>query len=283
MTESTTPTEQTPTEPVVEDDGGAAEVQDGTGTEGLYNLESIPEEIRAQVEPVFKEWEGNVTREFQKRAEAAQQWEPFAEMGLNEYDPESVAKLIAFGEIASDEDLFKEWVGNAARELGITGESAAGAPAAAGAAEGAVAAAATEAAAAGETLTPEKVQEIINAQFEQREQSAAEEKAQADRYAEAETFIRSELDDLKKNHGEFNEDIVLTLAQQYDGTDAVRLAHAAFMAEIGKAENGVIGQVSGAPATPVTGGKTDAGGKPAASFDEAGARLRERIRLAASQ
>jgi hypothetical protein len=44
--------------------------------------------------------EGNVTRKFQEAAEYRKQWEPFEELGITRIDPEEMAELLAFRELA---------------------------------------------------------------------------------------------------------------------------------------------------------------------------------------
>jgi len=82
-------------------------------------LNRIPEEHRGVVEPVFKEWDGNVTRRFQEHSEYRRRFEPFEQMGIDQYDPEGLEQLIEFGKLANDPVKFRTWLESAAREHGI--------------------------------------------------------------------------------------------------------------------------------------------------------------------
>jgi len=82
-------------------------------------LNRIPEEHRGVVEPVFKEWDGNVTRRFQEHSDYRKRFEPFEQMGVDQYDPEGLAQLIEFGKLANDPVQFRTWLESAAKEHGI--------------------------------------------------------------------------------------------------------------------------------------------------------------------
>lgn len=70
-------------------------------------LSRIPEEVRGDVEPVFKDWDANTTRKFQEHSEYRKQWEPYEQAGLNEYDP---AALQAHLQMLNDPTAYQAWV-----------------------------------------------------------------------------------------------------------------------------------------------------------------------------
>lgn len=87
-------------------------------------LDSVAPEIREQVEPLFKEFDGNVTKKFQEHAEYRKGWAPYEEAGINDVPPETLQELLAFAQMASDPeqgDQFNEWLKSAAEERGVFG------------------------------------------------------------------------------------------------------------------------------------------------------------------
>lgn len=255
--------------------------QGGDATSGLYNLEQLPEGVREQVAPIFSEWEGNVTREFQKRAEAVKAWEPFDQMGLRDWNPEDVSKLLAFGELASDDEKFKSWVAEAYQALhNESPEAATAAPADA---------AAAAAAAGGEDkpLTMADVERLLG----ERESAATQQREQEQAINQAAQQIRGQLDGLKSEHGDnygipegalpegtTAEDLILHQATLYEGADAIDKAFGVIQRMLGAAEAGVLQQKLKEPAAPEKGGRADATAKPPATFAEAKARTAERVR-----
>jgi len=67
-------------------------------------LDKIPEELREQVEPVFKEWDGNVTKRFTEASDFRKQWEPFADI-----PQEEMQWLAAFRQAQSDPQQIAQW------------------------------------------------------------------------------------------------------------------------------------------------------------------------------
>jgi hypothetical protein len=47
-------------------------------------LDRLPEEMRGDVEPIFKEWDANVTKRFQEAAEFRKTMEPLSDLGLTD-------------------------------------------------------------------------------------------------------------------------------------------------------------------------------------------------------
>jgi hypothetical protein len=83
-------------------------------------LDRLPEDIRGDVEPIFKDWDSNVTKKFQEAAEFRKQWEPFSDLGLNDVPREEVENLLALRELAAnDPEQFDAWLAETARERGL--------------------------------------------------------------------------------------------------------------------------------------------------------------------
>ena len=74
-------------------------------------LNRIPEEYRGDVEPIFKEWDGNVTRRFQEAAEFRKQWEPFAQTGISQMQPDEVQWALQVAEAAQNNPAaLRQWL-----------------------------------------------------------------------------------------------------------------------------------------------------------------------------
>src|ERR1035437_4782758 len=50
-------------------------------------LDRLPEEVRGDVEPVFRDWDAQTTRKFQDAAKYRKQWEPLEQTGVSQRDP----------------------------------------------------------------------------------------------------------------------------------------------------------------------------------------------------
>jgi hypothetical protein len=85
-------------------------------------LNRVPEEHRQTVEPIFREWDGNVTRRFQEAAGYRRQWEPYEQAGLNQWRPDDLAALVEFSRQYEDPGFRRTWVEQQARELGLLQE-----------------------------------------------------------------------------------------------------------------------------------------------------------------
>ena len=106
------------TEPVQPDEGQGGQAADAPYSEYLNR---IPEEVRGQVEPIFKEWDGNTTRRFQEHSEYRKQWEPFESTGVNQLNPQEVQELIQFKTMVEQNPAaVQEWFNNYAQQAGLT-------------------------------------------------------------------------------------------------------------------------------------------------------------------
>lgn len=88
-------------------------------------LDRIPEEVRGDVEPVFKDWDASVTRRFQEAAEYRKGWEPYDQLGIRNQSPDSLKQLIEFQQAVEQNPAgVWEWAQNYARENGLLTEPA---------------------------------------------------------------------------------------------------------------------------------------------------------------
>lgn len=83
-------------------------------------LNRIPEEVRGDVEPVFKDWDANVTKRFQDASEYRKSWEPYEQAGVNKYDPAAVEWALQFYEAQqSNPQAIQEWFQAYAQQHGL--------------------------------------------------------------------------------------------------------------------------------------------------------------------
>ena len=100
------------------------EGQGGGGNEGSAPyadyLERIPEELRGDVEPVFRDWDRNVTQRFQEAAQYRSQWEPYEQLRDHLGAPEDVQALLQFRDmVATNPAAAQEWWNQYAEANGL--------------------------------------------------------------------------------------------------------------------------------------------------------------------
>lgn len=223
--------------------------QDG----GLYDLSSIPEDLRPAVEPVFKQFDANVTREFQKRAEALNAWKPYEELGVNQIPTEELQQLLQFRELASDEGQFKDWVRQAAESLGVLDQQGPDDEFGYGDEP--------------QGLTEERVKEMLQEALQQdvgpiKQHFEAQEREKA--ITEHQTKIGERIDELAQKHkielGDKQRQAVFRLALSYgEDPQGIDKGFADYQELVGGAERGVFQQKLGQPSP------AEAGGRPASS------------------
>jgi hypothetical protein len=230
----------------------AAVPAQGQPDNGLYpDLSAVSPDVREIVDPLLKQFEGNVTRKFQEAADFRKQWEPFQELGIQDVDPDELRELLAFRELASDPDQFKSWYEAVGKEMGLTPEAMQ------------PAAPAADPAGLEQTLAKlldERLGPIENAYKAQEEQA---------RLAQAESFVQSKLDELSAEHGEFDSDAVCQLALAYEGADAIERGFADYQRLVGQVEKTVFEQKLNQPDAPAQGGRPATQVAPITDFGEA--------------
>lgn len=101
------------------------EGQGGEGADSPYGeyLSRFPDdESRSIAAEAFKEFDGNTTRKFQDAAAFRKEWEPFAETGINKYEPDAVQWMTQFFEAAQNNpQQVQEWYGEFAQQHGLQG------------------------------------------------------------------------------------------------------------------------------------------------------------------
>lgn len=242
----------------------------GEPTQAMYAqyLATVPEALRSQVEPAFKQWDADVTRKFQTHAEQAKTWEPYAELGIQDIAPEDMGHLKTFYEIAADPDAFKEWVKSAYESLHGEGsnEEVPGQPVTADEPE---------------YLTADKAKELFQQQQAEAHQQAEQQRVTDEITAE----MRETFDALKAKDPDLDEDLIAYLANR-DHADSptvkesIEAAHAGWTKRLGAIESDALDKKLTQPGAAITAGAPHSAPTPAKSIGDAGERLKERLRAA---
>lgn len=242
----------------------------GQESSGLYDLSSIPEQLRPAVEPAFKQWEANVTKKFQEHADYRKQWEPYEQLGLSNVQPENLQDLLAFNEMAQDPEQFDSWLKEMAQERNLleSGQQQQADPYADLYDE------------QGNELTPDAIKELIQEQVQPLYQQAQAQQEQA-AIQEATAMIQSELDALHEKHGDFPDEVVCQLAMAYDGPEGISQAFQDYQNIIAQAERGVVENKLAEPSVPERGGTPDTAAPEIKTWEQAReaaiARLRQSV------
>lgn len=244
----------------------------GGSNDSLYDLESVPEDYRPHVERIAKEMEGNVTRKFQEAADQRKEWTPYEELGIKDYQPEDIEQLLQFAEIASDENLFKEWWKEVGSEYGFIDSIQ------------------------GEVDDDDDFedddddvdpQQLLDELLDQKLAPFLEKERQSEEQQlieEAESQIESELKALKDEHGEFDEDAVLSLALAHgDEDNPIAKGFEDYARIVGDTESNTITRKVNSPEPPEGPGKPNTHQPNPTDWNEVKDMARERLRASASQ
>ncbi len=260
--------------------GDAGEGAEATG--GLYDLASVPEDLRPHVEPHLKAIEANITKKLQENAESLKAWEPYKELGISDIDPSALSQLLEFAELAQDEGKFSEWWKETGERMGLFPDP-----------EG------EEDFDLEDDLTPDKIKELISQAVTESIGPVKEtlskqetERAQAEAMAE----INQTLAALSEEHGiDLDEvvgkttagteqkvrDAILQLAYAYaddDPDNAVSNGFADFQRLVGKGEAGLFAKKAKQPAPPEGAGAASNAPEKITTFDQAKAAALDRLR-----
>jgi hypothetical protein len=246
---------------------------EATGTFDSY-LQTVPEDVREHVTPYLKEAEKNVNSRLQEAAQIQKSLGPYQQVEtLAQYTPEQLNELLAWHQqVTSDDETFREWLGNAAKEAGLT-------PAEEQAVE--------DAAVDGE-LTPETIQKLIDERAAQQFQPLEQrlERMEQTRQIDAsESEINQELGRLEtESKTQFSKDqkaMILDLGLNHEGDDWVQAGFDRFKEITAEGQRAFLADKAAQPQTPVTAGGSDVF-KPTTDFKEASQQARERWRQAQS-
>ena len=251
--------------PAPEPEGG----NDSSG--GLYDLASVPEDLRPHVEPHLKAIEGNVTKKLQEQSEALKRWEPYGELGLTDVDPQALQQLLEFAEMTQNESQFEQWFRTIGEERGwidSTADDDLG-----------------DLDLGDEGLTEEKIASLIQQAIEPVNQSLQEREAkEAEQAATAE--ITATLDALKAEHGDdLDTDAILQLAYAYadeDPDNAITRGFEDYQRLVGKGEADLFAKKVGQPEAPEGPGRASSAPERITTFDQAKAAALDRLKADAA-
>jgi hypothetical protein len=235
-------------------------------------LSRLPEEVRGDVEPVFKDWDANVTRRFQDASEYRKQWEPYEGAGVKNYDPETVQGALAFIEAAQNEPAsIKQWYQTYAEQNGLADEPAALAEPPA-----------PQFDEYGLPADTQQVEKLLNdrfAPFEEKIQAIAqwqqervEAETQQQRDEQAQQQIDSQFAELEKAHGEFDKELLAMFALKYADTDpdnAINRGFQDMQTRINAIEKQALQGKVNAPAAAEGGGVPDVTAEKVSTFAQA--------------
>lgn len=256
--------------------GGEGQGADA-GSLGLYDLNSVPEDVRESLMPHLKAIEGNATKKFQEHAQYRDQWKPFEELGLNEMDPAEVQQLLDFADLAQDDEGWKGYIESQAKELGLLEAAEAGGEGELGEFEGLDAEGIR-------SLIDQRVQEAIQpltaAQAEQQQsQAVAQARDEAEgRLVECLEEAGIKLDDFPDEQQDRVYRLAIAYHEQGDA-DPVGSAFKELQEIVAGTENGLLSRKVNAPrAAEGAGGQAATAVAQPKTFKEAGAAGLERIR-----
>jgi hypothetical protein len=206
-------------------------------------LNRIPEEQRAVVEPVFKDWDGNVTKKFQEHSDFRKQWEPYQQAGINQFDPQTLQGLVQFAQM--DRDQFTDWLREQATEAGLLQQDPGIDP----------------------SMVDPNVEQVLQQhlsplqQQHQQLQQQFQQFTEQQQVAQAHQHIQSQLDELKAQDPNLNVDAVEKLTANYldDPQNAVTRAFEDYQKLAASIEQGFLQRKTQAPNAPSMGGGLPAG------------------------
>lgn len=226
----------------IADEGVQPEGQGAATGDAPYQeyLDRIPEQVRGEVEPVFKDWDSNVTKRFQEQAQYRSQWEPYEQAGISQYNPQELQQLVEFANAIQDPEWFRTWLQEQAVETGAFPQGPGEEPVVDPALEQLLQ----------QHLTPlqHQLQEQQSWQQQQEERLALEAAAQ---------HIEQQFAGLREKHGDFDQGKVEMFASKYlhdDPHNAIDRGFADYQAFIGQIERGLLTTKLGHPASPEMGG-----------------------------
>jgi hypothetical protein len=240
---------------------------------GLFDsyLQTVPEDGRETVESYLKDASRNVESRLQEAADLKKTWEPYQPVQdtLRAYDPEQLQELLAWHQqVTSSDEAYQRWLGNAAKEAGLTPAE-----------EDAL-----EAAEATGELTREEIQKIIADQAEQRVAPLQERLTQFETEQAInaeEQNIRTQLEQLQAQEkiqlSESQKAMVLDLGMNAPGENWIKEGLDRFREITTEGQRTFVEQKTSQPSPTLTGGGAERF-KPTTDWKEASEQARERLR-----
>lgn len=283
-----------PTGGEVQDQGGVENVgtdqSQGSVDHGLYDLSSVPEELRPYMEEQLREVTKRVDGKFREHAEYRKRFEPFEGIeGLTDVDPEDLQGLLQFNQILGDEDAFKSWLAAAIEETKFQQDLSEDDWAALGVENGwleddGALGSGDDTAGADQTQLLEQFKQLVEEQV-----APLKEHLTTQQHEQVVADQRKELSDklaaLHEEHGEFDDDDVISLALRYsDQDDPIALAWDHFQRIRGNGQSDLLDEKTDQPGGSLpSGGQPDTSPKQFQSLDDPGLKEAARRRFAASR
>jgi DNA-binding transcriptional MerR regulator len=96
-----------------------------TGSPYDSYLQAVPEEAKEAAEQWFRDTSKGLDAKLQEAAELRNTLGPYKDVDLSSYDPESLSQLIAWHQqVTGDQDAYKAFIEQEAREMGLTEKEA---------------------------------------------------------------------------------------------------------------------------------------------------------------
>lgn len=229
-------------------------------TTGLYDLSTVDEAHRADVERIAKQIEENANRRFREHAEYRKGWAPYEELGLNGVDPAELKTVIDFAQaLSGDEDTARDAVLELARQVGLVTDDE------------------DPAQAEPEPDDPTSALERRLAAIEAAEQ----ERTQAAAVEEAKVALAAEWSEVEKLNGKpFTDDEATRLADLaarfVEDDEPIKAAWEFINSISGSAERALISKKRSEPGPAEGAGRASTAVKPPETFEEAEAAFRQR-------
>lgn len=245
-----------------ETDGGQGEGQ-GNAPYAEY-LDRLPEEIRGEVEPVFKEWDSNTTKKFQEAADFRKQWEPFQDLGLSDVPREEVSNLLALRELAAENpEGFDSWLRETAQERGLFDQTQEQDPSA--------------------IDESDPFQDQLNPIMSELEQLKDWKESQEyeTRVSEAMKVVESQVEEASQKHPDVPKDLAEQFLASYAETDpqnAVTLAYEAASKWMAQIQQNMVSDKLGQPEGAVSGSQADSTPQEIRTFAEASQQALARLK-----
>jgi hypothetical protein len=231
----------------------------GDASTGLYDLSTVPEQYRSEVERIAKDIDRNAQAKFREAADYRKQWQPFEELGVNQRDPEQIRQLLELSQLLSDESTAQDAVLQLAQRVGLEVEG---------------------------LEAPPEPEYDPNAELRAMvEQLSAAENDRQQQAAQAQELerLQGEWDEIVHEHGPFTDEqqqLIVELASRFDSEEQpIKAAHRLFNQIAGHAEQGLVKAKSGEPSAAEPAGRASTAVAPPETFEDAKRLMIERRSL----
>ena len=241
----------------------------------IPNYDHVPAEYRQHLDPIIKEMSSNVGKKLEDNANYRKQWEPYEELGITDYEPETVNDLLGLLQLMNDPDQFKQWYDAVGEQYGFADS------------RGGVNEDEFDDEYDGEldeeALSPEEFQAAIDSRVEEAlspfmQQQEQMEEQQA--LAEADNTIDEQLNAIREQFGDFDDETerdICKLALAYDGENAIEKGFEDYRRIVGDAQNDLFSKAEGQPETPEGEGMANTTAERPTTMKDAEALARERL------